>query len=198
MALSDWDFSWSGSKSLDPAWYKSSPTSLKITDTSSQYRCALHKNAAVQNLPQGQMISWHKRGVNAVSGFVFRNQQPSGSANLTNSYALFYNTTDWDFCAFVSGVYSHIAWMGGGGLSNGTEKRVKCIWWNGENLSGLDAIAVQIWIDNLDGTWTLISTAYDTNNRWKTSGTNRCGIFYQGAGGNYAWLDDTEIWIPTP
>ncbi len=200
MAVSDWDwFLPVGGKSLDPTLYISTPTSLKGSPSggTSIRCCCLSRLAEAQNLPQGQLVSYYRRGSNPCGlGPAFRNQSALGSPTMSNGYHGYFSTTSLTVYRRVNDVDVQI-----GGISvslpNAMWKRYRTTWWNGENLLGVPAICIRLEEDDGAGNWVLKGTLYDTANQWKDSEVNRVGLTWQGGGTQTVNYDDTEIWIPT-
>jgi len=200
MAVSDWDFFLPvGGKSLDATLYISSPTSLKASPSGAQSIrcCCLSRLAEAQNLPQGQLVSYYRRGSNPCPpGPVFRNQSALGSPNMSNGYHGYFSTSSLIVYRRVADVDTSVGSIAVS-LANATWKRFRTTWWNGENLLGVPAICIRLEEDDGAGNWVLKGTLYDTANQWKDSEVNRVGLTWQGGGTQTANYDDTEIWIPT-
>ncbi|MDD5512075.1 MAG: hypothetical protein PHI12_14920 [Dehalococcoidales bacterium] len=198
MALSDWDI-WKPNTTLtlDATWYKSSPTSVKLASTGTTGRGGLiSRRANVQLVPEGEIRFWVKKVINSQPAFSFRNQSPLGSGQCENCYLLKGYATTWQLSRVVNGSPTVIGTMGTC-PSNGEEGHYRCVFWNGENLSGVAALAVSLYQENTASEWVLQGTLYDTVNMWRDSTINRMGIGFSGGSGNSLQFDDTELWTPT-
>lgn len=198
MAVSDWDI-WkpNTTMTLDPTWYKSSPTSVKFASTGmTGYAGIISRLPAVQCVPQGEIRFWVKRIMNSQPAFSFRNQSALGSGQCQNCYWLTGYATTWRLNRIVNGSPTVIGTMGTC-PANGEEGHYRVVFWNGENLSGVAALAVSLYKDDGAGNWVLQGTLYDTVNQWKDSEINRMGMGFSAASGNQIAFDDTELWIPT-
>ena len=200
MAVSDWDFFLpTAVKTLDATIKVSTPTSLKIAYTSGavHHVGCLSRLAAVQNVPQGQIVCWLRRGANPCGlGFIFRNQSALGAPDAVNMYYGMFNGSSTLFYRRVNSAETSV---GGiiGGWTDYTWGRLRLTWWNGENLSGVSALCIRIERDDGVDIWTNLGTIYDTVNQWKDSSINRVGLDMFGGGTQYNYWDDTEIWTPT-
>jgi len=196
-SLSDFDWQYGASfRSLDPAWYTSSPTSLKIAGAITGTQMAwLLRTAPTQALSQGRIDSSMKRGINAQPGFCFRNQRALGGADWQNCYVLVGYGLTWQLQRWVGGAYTAVGTTGTC-LVNGESGAFRVDFWNGENLAGTPALCVALYRSIL-AVWTLDGPIlYDTTNKWNGNPVNRVGLFTSSAASNYLWFDDTNFWIP--
>jgi len=186
---SDWWFT-HANWVLSTTEFVSPPTSLKTTGMSLFVTCNLDE---AECIPEGRVIcstmnmSWADP-----QGVVLRAQKNTGAEYQKNSYACFNNDgSAWVCRRFVGTTGYNIGWFD---IPTSTETwyRQRITWWNGEDGNGDPALAVQIerWEA---GEWVDYGTVFDTDNVWKDSAVNRCGIRTSGG----AYHDDTEIWVPT-
>jgi len=196
-SVADWDWGFaSGFRSLQTGWYKSPPTSLKISgDVPWWVGVWLCRHADTLVLPDGELKGWLYREMNAHPQFLFRNQAALGSSNMSNTYYLVGYMTQWQLNRRVNNGNTVIGYMGTC-LQNTEEGHFSVKWYSGLNPGSTPALVVELYQEVSPGEWVLQGTLYDTQDKWKDSAINRCGQGYEGAGGNYFWYDDTEIWGP--
>ncbi len=196
----DWDFTAWTEKSLDPAFYISEPSSLKIIsiDVPAVSRLVLCRVPSTQNLPQGEVRTWQRgTSISWSRLLLFRNQWPLGDAYLDNGYFWMLAGNLAYLRYRVLGAESTI---GSFAISQtiATWERWRAVWWNDYDGEGTPALASDLykWVASA---WVQQGTTlYDTNNRWKDSAINRAGFGCAARSGYLYWWDDTEIWGPIP
>lgn len=196
-SISDWDFTLGAiGHSLSPTYYISAPTSLKLNYPSGfGYILAICRIAATQLLPQGELRTWFRTSVYYGEIFVFRSQQPLGSAVRNNCYVVIWNHYSIMLTRYVSGSPVVIGTWICTQTANIWE-HFRLVWWNGQTPGGVDALAVDLYKE-LAGSWVKEgNTLYDTSNYWKNSTINRCGLSSYTSADYPNYHDDSEIWGP--
>jgi hypothetical protein len=198
MAVSDWDFQYGASyHSLSPTYFVSTPTALKMGDTTpSGGNALLSRLTDVQCVPEGELRTWLRCHTSTDSLFIFRNQAALGVANVQNTYGMTISGGNCTLWKMLGGVYSAVGTFACAITSN-VWQHWRAVWWNGENLTGTAAMVFQLYLADVDGNWVLKGTLYDTVNSWKDSSINRVGLIKAGADSVANYYDDTEIWTPT-
>lgn len=197
-SVSDWDRSAATTYVLDDTQYVSAPRSLKVGGAGAEFALKLFlcREATTQNLPQGRIVTWHRRSAEGYwPGIAFRNQSALGSVSRDNGYELAVRHTGYSLWRYVAAAETFI---GSRDLTtnNLTWYQDRITWWNGLTADGEDALTLMLerylageWVQQ--GDW-----LYDTANQFKDSETNRCGLRITQHEDHPVWFDDTEIWGP--
>ena len=197
-SVSDWDFTAGCVYALDTAQYVSAPRCLRVggaggSDMRSIFLC---RTSATRNLPQGRVSSWHRgQNYNVLTAYPFRSQAPLGSATIANMYIVTITFNSWDLSKYVGGVLTPITEFERQRAGD-TWYHDRVTWWNGVTPENDAAITVML-ESYIEGEWVQQDDwVYDTDNLWKDSAINRCGIGSMEDAEYYNWIDDTEIWAP--
>lgn len=192
----DWDFTPGTFKELSAALSISPPTSLLIRQRNgdTERPAVLCRIAETLCIAQGEVRTWHWTW-NRTRDFriPFRNQKALGGADYEDTY-YWGITGDWAYLyRYVAGVGENIGFFPVD-WPNNTWHHWRTRYWSGKNLSGEDALCVELFLW-IGGEWVQQGTTlYDTADQFKDSEINRSGIgcWTDAAGGHY--FDDTEIW----
>lgn len=188
-SVSDWDFS-DAKWQLSAAHFVTPPTSL--TGIAPWLDNALARPAQSLVLPEGKMATQMYLDGTYAFDIAFRYQSALGDASAKDCYLVHFFTTGNIWLRYrIAGVTSGIAYWPVNCTPNTWEKW-RLTWWNGSDPRNNPALAVRLERYVADA-WVSYGDLYDTNNRWKDSGMNRCGFSFLFS---HVWIDDTEIWIP--
>ena len=196
-SLADWDIQVSSDGyQFSGDFFVSSPTSIKFTSPlAGGQNAILCRTPETQLLPQGEVINWQRSPNYTILGFTFRNQSALGTATCQNCYVIRLMFTVARLYRYTAGVLRDIGqWPNT--FNKNTWERYRVVWWNGKTPFEVPALCVDLYKE-VGGEWVKQdATVYDTDNRWKDSAINRCGL-YTGLIATYVcWYDDTQIWGP--
>ncbi len=196
-SIADWDFEHGDTyRFLSDDYYISPPTSLKHYTAVDWFGDAiLCRIPATLVLPQGEVRTWLRKPDGAIFVAIFRCQTVLGTSNFHNGYGI--------------AIFNNIAMLrreiGDVGTTRDTTPcymaynqwiHYRVFWYNGKTPGEQDALCVDIYRE-IAGEWVKEGeTMYDTDNSWKDSELNRCGLVAICEPGWSTWFDDTEIWGP--
>lgn len=198
-SISDFDKTNNAVWRLSDTEFISAPTSLAIGGSECQEEDTpfLCKIADTLDLPEGQLETLHTgipSGDNSV--LYFRNQRANGGSNAENTYSMRIRGLKVEFRVWVAGIFTDLDEIA---LVTEDDRwyRDRITWWNG--LDPHCDPALVIMFERYTGPdWTQIGEwLYDTNNRWKTSGINRCGPGGWQMDDNIIYIDNTRIFKPS-
>ncbi|MBA7527946.1 hypothetical protein ES705_20128 [subsurface metagenome] len=197
-SVADWDFSSSITRTLDNAIYVSPPSSLRISGPalSMVERSALCRIPETQVLPEGELRCWFRQPeVQFGQNFLFRNQAALGTANFDDCYMWSLRWNQAYFYRVLGGTGALLRQFAITRTAN-TWAHWRTVWWNGINPGGQPSLAVDLY-EEVTGNWVQRNaTFYHTDNEWKDSAVNRCGIGGYERRDMTSHFDDTEIWGP--
>ncbi len=197
-SVSDWDKNADATYMLDTAQFVSAPKSLRISGpgSTSPDTAFLCRIADTLNLPQGR-LSTHLRceDTDIMIHIYFRLQSALGIVFLQNGYRIRYLGDSIALHKIIGDTPTPIGYFAVVTNIN-TWYHDRWTWWNGRNPDAEEALTVMMeryiageWVQQDD--W-----LYDTENRWKDSDINRCGIGGYEFLGKWTWFDDTLIYAP--
>lgn len=189
MAVADWDFG-DANWGLSAVQYVSAPTA--ITGELPYCRRILCRVAESLVLPEGRIVTQLYQADTYALQLVFRHQSALGDASLQDCYMASFPSTGNIWLRYrLTGATAGIDFWPVSCTTN-TWERWRLTWWNGVDMMNNPALAVRL--ERYEaGAWVSYGEIYDTNNRWKDSALNRCGL---GILSTNTWIDDTKIWIP--
>lgn len=197
-SLADWDWEENMYRELTTAQFISPPSSLMLYTQAGahEFNTALCRHPDTQCLAEGELGHW-MRTQNKLYWvhFNFRNQCPLGNANWSNCYHLYFMYNQATLHRRINDTDTGIAYVP---ISIDKEMwyHFRVVWWNGQNLEGYPALAVELY-QEIEGEWVKKGdTMFDTMNQWKDSSINRVGFTSRGNIVYVRYVDDTEIWRP--
>jgi len=197
--VTDWDFN--GTWTLDPTIYVSDPSALKWKIYNNQWACYV-KNSACPNISQGKIVSYFRANLAGGSSpydmitYAFRANNPDGSATPSNLYCIELQRYPINSVYYLAKANLFYGSYGGKTkidtrnlnpvLEEKTWHRLTVTFWVYQSV-----LFVRLEKDGVK----LCDDFSDPNNRYAGNSIQKCGVGpSQGAGSDYCWHDDVQLW----